>query len=115
MRLRIVLSGFAPLVLLACGTAASDNARVVPISARQWAFTPNVITLQQGVPVDLELTSADVHHGFNLPDFAIRADVIPDQTTHVRFTPDKAGTFLFHCDYYCGAGHEGMNGQIIVQ
>jgi len=32
----------------------------------------------------------------------------------VRFTPDRAGTFPFLCDIFCGEGHEGMSGKIVV-
>jgi cytochrome c oxidase subunit 2 len=71
--------------------------------------------LQRGVPVTLELTSSDVHHGFNVPGLGLRADVMPDQITTLRLTPKQSGTFLFHCDYYCGSGHEGMAGQIVVR
>ncbi len=27
----------------------------------------------------------------------------------------KKGTFVFLCDYYCGFGHETMNGTVVVQ
>jgi cytochrome c oxidase subunit 2 len=104
------------VVLVACGgDGGSDGAQVVTIAAQQWSFSPNTITLPKGKTVDFEVTSNDVHHGFNLPDFGVRADVVPGQTTRVRVTLDKAGTYNFHCDYYCGSGHEGMSGQIVVQ
>jgi cytochrome c oxidase subunit 2 len=32
----------------------------------------------------------------------------------VRFTPDKVGRFNFHCDLFCGSGHEDMMGTLIV-
>ena len=44
-------------------------------------------------PVVLEIRSLDVPHGFNLPDFGIRADVVPGMPAHVRVVPDKVGTF----------------------
>jgi cytochrome c oxidase subunit 2 len=97
------------------GSAMPENVPVVKMAAQQWSFSPSAITLQKGVAVDLELTSNDVHHGFNLPDFNVRADVVPGKTVTVRITPNTVGTFLFHCDYYCGSGHEGMSGQIVVQ
>jgi cytochrome c oxidase subunit 2 len=104
------------LAFAACGgDGGTDNAQVVTITAQQWSFSPNTITLAKGQTVDFELTSNDVHHGFNLPDFGVRADVVPGRTSKVRVTLDKAGTFNFHCDYYCGSGHEGMSGQLIVQ
>ena len=33
---------------------------------------------------------------------------------HDEATPDKAGTFIFLCDVFCGDGHEGMNGTLVV-
>ena len=94
---------------------ADANLPVISISARQWAFSPASITLQKGVPVFLELSSTDVHHGFNLPDLGVRTDVLPGQKVRVRVTPDKTGTFGFFCDFFCGSGHEGMQGQVVVQ
>jgi cytochrome c oxidase subunit II len=120
VKARCALLGMALLSLQCTNGNGSDadgsaGIEVIAISARQWAYEPNSIMLQKGVPVILELTSSDVHHGFNLPDLGVRADVLPGKPTRIRVTPDKAGTFSFHCDYYCGSGHEGMEGQIIVE
>jgi cytochrome c oxidase subunit II len=52
--------------------------------------------------------------GWYLPDFAIRADILPGTTSRLRFTPDKSGEFGFHCDVFCGSGHENMTGTVIV-
>jgi cytochrome c oxidase subunit 2 len=106
------------IALVACGGGnggGSDNAQVVKIEAQQWSFSPNTIMLSKGQTVDFELTSSDVHHGFNLPDFGVRADIVPGQTSKVRVTLDKAGMYNFHCDYFCGSGHEGMSGMLVVQ
>ena len=43
-----------------------------------------------------------------MPDFGIRTDIVPDQETRVTITPDKAGSFAFFCDIFCGDGHEDM-------
>ena len=98
-----------------CGGGGPDNAQVIPITAQQFSFSPRDITIAKGTTVELDLTSVDVTHGFSLPDFSMRTDVMPGQTSKVRVTFDQAGTFTFLCDHYCGSGHEGMNGQIIVQ
>jgi cytochrome c oxidase subunit 2 len=52
--------------------------------------------------------------GFSLPDFQTRADIVPGKVTRLRFTPDKAGSFTFLCDIFCGSGHETMNGTLNV-
>jgi cytochrome c oxidase subunit 2 len=64
--------------------------------------------------VTLELSTEDVLMGFAAPDFGVRSDILPGQITRLTFTPDKAGSFVFLCDVFCGSGHENMNGTIHV-
>ena len=94
--------------------AAQPKERVIKIVAKRFDYTPGNFTLKKGEPVILELTSADVLMGFNLPDFNLRADIVPDKVTRVRFVPDKSGTFTFLCDIFCGTKHEEMNGKLTV-
>lgn len=114
-RLMLSLGGLA----LAAGTlglhaATQPKERVIKILARRFTFTPNQLTLQKGVPVILELSSADVVMGFSVPDFQTRADILPGKVARLRLVPDKVGTFVFLCDIFCGSGHETMNGVITV-
>ena len=101
------------LSLLAVATAAPPE-RVVKMTARRFTYSPETIEVEQGVPVILELTSLDRDHGFTIPDLGLRIDVEPGKTARVRFIPEKAGTFLFHCDIFCGSGHEEMAGTMVV-
>ncbi len=107
---------FAASCLLPAQAARAEPAAVaIKIVAKKFDFTPARMVLHRGVPVNLELTSADRKHGFAAPDFAIRADIKPNETTRVRFVPSKVGTFVFHCDVFCGDGHEGMTGEFVVE
>ena len=112
-------TALAMLFTCACGGQgqpdSSDGVIAIKITAAQWSFTPNAVMLQKGATVDFQLTSADVHHRFYVPDFGIDVDVLPGETTSVKYTPDAAGTFPFRCEYYCGMGHEGMVGRIVVR
>ena len=94
---------------------AGQGERVIKITAKKFEYSPNEIRLKRGVPVVLELTSLDRLHGFNIFDFGVRADILPGQISRVRIVPEKAGTFVFRCDIYCGDGHEGMEGTLIVE
>ena len=94
--------------------AAKPKEKVIKIAAKRFTFTPGNITLKKGVPVVFELRTQDVLMGFNLPDFDVRADIIPDKVARVRLVPDKTGTFTFLCDVFCGGGHETMHGQLTV-
>jgi cytochrome c oxidase subunit II len=77
--------------------------------------TQNRIVLKKNEPVVLEFTALDFTHGFNIPDWKIRADLPPGQLTRIRLTPEKIGEYVFLCDNFCGSGHEEMNGKIIVE
>lgn len=88
--------------------------REIHITAKNFAFTPDTITLKKGEPVVLVLSSQDRKHGFSLRGFGIRADVNPGGSARLRFTPNKTGKFTFSCDIFCGEGHEEMTGTVVV-
>ena len=87
----------------------------VGIQASKFEFTPDTVKAKRGQPVTFVLTSIDRIHGFKMPDFGIRTDIVPDQETRVTITPEKAGTFAFFCDIFCGDGHEDMAGTLVVE
>jgi len=106
----------APLALVALGAVqAKAKERVIKIEARKFRFSPNVIELKKGEAVVLELTALDFPHGFSLPDFKIRADLVMGKPVRVKLKPEEAGQFGFLCDNFCGSGHEEMSGTLIVK
>ncbi|WP_296227809.1 cupredoxin domain-containing protein [Ralstonia sp. UBA689] len=113
---RLALRQFTVLAAgaaLAC-VAHGEGPQVIRVHARKFTFTPDQITLKRGVPVVFELTGQDILMGFSIPDFHVRADVVPGQTARLALTPDRTGTFDFLCDIFCGSGHETMNGTLTV-
>ena len=102
------------IVTYVAAQSAEPKEKVIKITAKRFDYTPGKVTLKKGEPVILEFTTLDVLMGFNLPDFNVRADIVPDKVTRVRFVPDKTGTFTFLCDIFCGTKHEEMNGTITV-
>jgi cytochrome c oxidase subunit II len=115
----VFLSTFLVLVF-ALGASAADqmgqSEQVIKISAKKFEYSPNVITIKAGVPVILEFTSLDRVHGFTIPELGgVRATIEPEKVSRVRIVAPKAGTYEFHCDLFCGDGHEGMTGKIIVE
>ena len=110
----IASAGLGALAIATAAIAAPKPPRVVKIVAKRFTYTPAVVKLKKGEPVVFELTTLDVPMGMNIPDFNVRSDIIPGKTTKLAFTPDKAGTFTFVCDIFCGDGHEGMEGKLVV-
>lgn len=105
----ILVAGFA-----AFGTCADRAEQVIKVTAKKYEYSPSEIIVKKGVPVTLEFTSLDRPHGFSCPDLAIRTDIMPGKVSRVHFVAQKTGTFEFHCDLFCGEGHENMTGKIIV-
>ena len=87
---------------------------LVKVVAKKFVYVPDRIEVKRGDTVVLQLTAPEVPMGFNLPDFKVRTDVVPGQVATVQFTADKAGSFTFLCDVFCGQGHEDMSGTLVV-
>src|SRR5215470_10540571 len=96
---------------LASAKGPAGKEQVIHLTAKKFEYTPNEITLKKGVPVTIEITSLDRDHGFKVPEFGLRADVKPGETTRVRLVPDRVGRFEFRCDVFGGSGHEEMAGE----
>jgi cytochrome c oxidase subunit 2 len=111
VRRSLLLAAPAALLAQIAATAAPSEVRMV---ARKFVFEPATLHARVGVPVLLRLSAPEVPMGFSLPDFGVRADVVPGRETVVRFTPDRAGSFTFLCDVFCGNGHENMSGTLMV-
>jgi len=113
-RAMIGAAGALALSSVAALALAAPKPRVIRIVAKKFVYVPNEIHVTQGETVVLQLTAPEVPMGFSLPDFNLRADVVPGKPASVQLTPDKAGSFTFLCDVFCGTGHEDMSGMLVV-
>jgi cytochrome c oxidase subunit 2 len=115
MERRLLLAGFgAALVAAAARSASAGEPRRIPVVARKFVFIPNEIAVREGESVVLEFTAPEVAMGFYAPTLGLRALIVPGETARVAFTADKAGRHDFLCDVFCGDGHEGMSGHLVV-
>jgi|TARA_Y100000310_G_scaffold91480_1_gene88840 cytochrome c oxidase subunit 2 len=85
------------------------------MTAKKWDFSPSTITVNEGDKVILNVESIDVTHGIAIPDFGVSESLSPGNTVKIEFTADKKGSFSFFCNVFCGSGHGGMSGTLIVQ
>ncbi len=104
----------AMISLLPTPAEAIDTEVIVPIEASQYAYEPNVIEVQLGQRVILELSSIDVVHGIYLDGYDLEVTADPGQTTRLSFIADQPGSFRFRCSVTCGPLHPFMVGQMQV-
>jgi cytochrome c oxidase subunit II len=74
----------------------------------------NELHIPVGVPVKLTMTSQDVIHGFYVPAFRLKKDVLPGRYTSLWFEASEAGTYHLFCTEFCGTNHAEMIGWIYV-
>lgn len=93
----------------------------IHITAEQWKFTPDNITVIKGKPVTFVIRSPDVTHGFTIEKIGVNEVVYPGKEVKVTVTFDKVGIYTFKCSIYCGEprpgsglGHWIMKGTITV-
>ena len=115
MRRRVLVALLFGGALGGAACLAAETPAEIRISAKKFEYQPNKVTARLGQPVVFVLTSEDRIHGFKMPDFGLRTDIVPGQETRVTLTPDKAGSFAFFCDVFCGDGHEDMEGTLVVE
>ena len=99
------------LAAAATGDALPER---VAITARKFDFASREIHVRKGRPVTLVLTTSDFPHGFGIPDFNVRADLVPGRAVEMTFTPNRVGRFVYLCDNFCGEGHGDMTGWLVV-
>ena len=94
---------------------STSAAETVKVSAHLGGFEPDVIHVKKGEPVTLEISSADVTHGFACPDLGIDVTVVPRNPVAIPVSLNAAGEHAFFCSVFCGEGHENMLGRIVVE
>ena len=70
--------------------------------------TANQLILPVGVPVDIEVSSADVIHAFWVPRLGGKLDMTPGRRHRVRLQADREGVFRGQCAELCGMDHGFM-------
>ena len=97
---------------------AIDRAAVphqeVSMTAERYDFDPAELHVKAGTLVTLTITSLDDVHGFELPDWGIDVRLEPEEPVTVEFFAPEAGTYDFRCSHFCGMGHFGMTGRLVV-
>jgi cytochrome c oxidase subunit II len=98
------------------------DAMAIKVTARQfaWSFTyPNgrqttELYVPNERPIRLDLHSLDVIHGFYIPAFRIKSDVVPNKDNYTWFQAAQLGDFDIECTVMCGVSHSYMLSKVHV-
>lgn len=82
--------------------------------AQMWQFQPSEIYIPVGSEVDFFVTSRDVVHGFDISEKNVNLMAIYGNINKRTVKFEKPGIYKIICHEYCGAGHQSMQAQVIV-
>jgi cytochrome c oxidase subunit 2 len=88
----------------------------IKVMARMWNFTfeyengkkTDTLFVPQNKAIKLGLNSLHVVHGFYVPAFRIKEDIVPGREKMSWFIPQVAGNYDLFCSEYCGMNHSYM-------
>ena len=74
------------------------------------------LVIPQGKNIQLTMTGekSSYIHSLYIPAFRLKQDVITGINSYLYFKSDDVGTYDYYCAEYCGIGHSGMNGHVVV-
>ena len=79
------------------------------------AIVANEPHIPAGVPIELDLSSADVIHDLWIPELGAKSDVVPGQRNELRLFTARAGTFAGACAEFCGLEHAWMRLRVVAE
>jgi cytochrome c oxidase subunit 2 len=118
------LHAFAHSPTLAAEIAPKNNAQqTIGIVAKQWAWTfhyPGNITsdelhLPANLTTRLVMESEDVIHGFYVPAFRIKQDIIPNLKIALSVNPLRAGKYRLQDSQFSGTYFALMKADVYVE
>lgn len=101
-------------LLSIAGCRRHEQPRVVSIVMRKYTITPAEIHVKSGETVRFEVSTADVQHGFDVPDLGIKEPVQPGKPAVFEFTAGKKGSYGIECGIICGPRHDEMTARLII-
>ena len=103
---------------------ASESNLAIEVTAKQWAWVfnypeQNISSTELHLPVNqrayLTLRSEDVIHGFYIPAFRVKQDVIPNEIINFEFTPILEGKYRLRDSQYSGTYFAAMQADVVVE
>ncbi|HEV3037739.1 MAG TPA: cupredoxin domain-containing protein [Candidatus Angelobacter sp.] len=107
--------GFSALIGGCKGEQQTGPTEHISVVMKKYSIEPAVIRVKSGSNVDLLVTTADVQHGFDVPQLGIKESVQPGRPTHVKFKAPAKGEYGVTCGIICGPHHDDMQAKLVVE
>jgi cytochrome c oxidase subunit II len=89
--------------------------QTIEITAKDYEFIPETITVKEGTLLTLKVKSVEGTHGFQISAFGINEQLKEGNTVVIELYAAKKGEYNIKCSHFCGIGHFGMHGKLVVE
>jgi len=100
---------------ITAGTDKTSTKKTFNITAGNFYFVPNKITVNKGDQVTFVMTNAGGFHDLVIDQLGVKTPVVKtSEAATATFTASKSGSFVYYCNV---SGHKakGMWGTLVVQ
>jgi len=87
----------------------------IQVVMKKYAIEPAVIRVRSGQITELEVSTADVQHGFDVPGLGIKEPVRSGQPAVITLKNPPKGEYKVVCGIICGPHHEDMQAKLVVE
>ena len=89
--------------------------RHITVVMKKYSFDPPVIRIKNRETVALDVSTADVQHGFDIPQLGIKEPVQPGRPVSIILKAPAKGEYQVICGIICGPHHDDMVGKLVVE
>jgi cytochrome c oxidase subunit 2 len=130
----LALGACLSLVSGAAPAPGQDNPQVevIEMTAKKYEYAPEEIRVKVGTRVQLKVRALDRSHGMKFklypkgereqgppglafPDGKNDFRLEQDDVVTIEFVAERPGEYDIECSVFCGFGHRGMDGKLIVE
>jgi cytochrome c oxidase subunit II len=104
------------LLAVSCRNQPKSSAdQHIQVTMKKYSIEPAVIHVKASQTTELEISTADVQHGFDVPALGIKEPVRTGQSAIVTLKNPPKGEYKIVCGIICGPHHDDMEAKLVVE
>ena len=103
------------ILTVGCRSQSNPSAERITVVMKKYSIEPAVIHVKAGQTTELEVSTPDVQHGFDVPALSIKEPVRPGQPAIVTLKSPPKGEYKVVCGIICGPHHDDMVAKLVVE
>ena len=87
----------------------------IQVVMKKYTIEPAIIHVKANQTTELDISTADVQHGFDVPGLGIKEPVRTGAPAVVTLKNPPKGEYKVVCGIICGPHHEDMQAKLVVE